>query len=65
MVTILLTLLAGSLAAITYQFFIEHLLKQVNALLKVSEALAAGDLTKRVNVTKDDELVPSLTVSIM
>lgn len=55
-VTILLTLLAGSLAAITYQFFIEHLLKQVNALLKVSEALAAGDLTKRVNVTKDDEI---------
>jgi PAS domain-containing protein len=55
-VTILLTLLAGSLAAMTYQVFIGHLLRQVDALLKVSEALAAGALTKRVNVTKDDEI---------
>lgn len=56
LVTILLTLLAGALAAITYQVFIEHLLRQVDALLKVSEALAAGDLTKRVDITRDDEI---------
>ncbi len=55
-ITILLSLLAVALAALLYQFFIDRLLKQVDVLLKVSESLASGDLSKRVEVIREDEI---------
>nr|WP_321297725.1 diguanylate cyclase [uncultured Sphaerochaeta sp.] len=55
-VTILLTLLAVAISALIYQFFIDRLLNQVDDLLKVSESLASGDLSKRVAIVREDEI---------
>ncbi|WHH61347.1 diguanylate cyclase [Petroclostridium sp. X23] len=54
--TVLLTALALLLSLVIYMIITGRLLKPMNSLLQVSEALSSGDLTKRVDVARNDEI---------
>lgn len=54
--TALLTVLALMLSLATYMVLTGRLLKPVDSLLQASEALSSGDLTKRVDVVRNDEI---------
>lgn len=54
--SVLLTVLALLLSFIIYNFIIRKLMMPINILLRASEALSVGDLTKRVEVIRKDEI---------
>ncbi len=54
--TALLVLLALILSLIVYNFVMGRRLKPMNGLLQVSGALASGDLSKRAEVVRNDEI---------
>jgi len=54
--TVLLVILALLLSHIIYKIVISILLKPTNQLLKVSMALSSGDLSKRVEIFRNDEI---------
>jgi len=54
--TVLLTALALLLSLVIYMLITGRLLKPMNRLLQVSEALSSGDLTKRVDIVRNDEI---------
>lgn len=54
--TVLLTVLALLSSLVIYMLITGRLLKPMNSLLQVSEALSSGDLTKRVDIIRNDEI---------
>ncbi len=54
--TVLLALLALLLLLIIYNIIAGKLLKPMNHLLEVSAALSSGDLSKRVEIVRNDEI---------
>ncbi|AGL02854.1 diguanylate cyclase [Desulfoscipio gibsoniae] len=54
--TVLLTALALLISLVIYMIITGRLLKPMNNLLRVSEALSSGDLTKRVDIVRNDEI---------
>lgn len=54
--TVLLTSLALVLSLAIYMIITVKLLKPMNTLLQASEALTAGDLTKRIDIIRNDEI---------
>lgn len=54
--TVLLSSLALLLSVIIYNIITKRLMKPINSLLQVSETLSSGDLTKRVEIVRNDEI---------
>ena len=54
--TVLLTAMALLLSLAVYAIITRRLMKPMNELLQVSEAISSGDLTKRVNIVRNDEI---------
>lgn len=54
--TVLLTALALLMSLVIFMFITESLMKPMNRLLQVSEAISSGDLTKRVDIVRNDEI---------
>ncbi|TAH70342.1 MAG: diguanylate cyclase [Anaerolineaceae bacterium] len=55
-ITVLMMILALILSSIVYMFISRRLLHPINSLMKASEAISAGDLTKRINIVRNDEI---------
>lgn len=53
---VLLAILALLLSFLIYNMITRRLLKPMNSLLQASEALSFGDLTKRVDIVRNDEI---------